>query len=365
MIRRRALIVSAARPSSSGTASWRRVAALIEFLRELGYAVDALILAEGDPGLGAARALRRLADLAAFARPADVNRAVAEMDAEAAYEVAVCASPRFGACLGLFNPLAVRFLDVQRRPRDRQAGRGETLGDEAEAALFAHADVAICSAETEMEPATSLGVEAIRAPFLRLAERRRRPVLEGEDVLAGVWVENESGAIDAAAAFFDEVARRGGGAPPHFAVGGPGAAAITPPTLPWPVTVFGDEIDEVVFYRGLDIAIAPDLSTGAPRLDVCSAMEMGATPLASSSALYGMRRNWRLPHFDRLDKLAEYLFENGQGLRDGRLLSDLRARADWTWAGLQTTAARQRARLSSRIRAHRRAKRRETADEPT
>jgi hypothetical protein len=108
----------------------------------------------------------------------------------------------------------------------------------------------------------------------------------------------------------------------------------------------------MAFYRGLDLAIAPDIEGSAPRLDVLSALECGAAPLASSSALNGLRRRWRLPHFRDLGSMVDFLFNRGGELRDGGLLTELRARADWTWSGLVTASARQRERLNREIRAN-------------
>jgi hypothetical protein len=47
--------------------------------------------------------------------------------------------------------------------------------------------------------------------------------------------------------------------------------------------------------------------------------------------------------------MAEYVFERGSDLRDGRLLADLRARADWTWSGLSVAAAQQQRELMRAI----------------
>ena len=47
---------------------------------------------------------------------------------------------------------------------------------------------------------------------------------------------------------------------------------------------------------------------------------------------------------------AHLWYRMGAEMRDGRLLAELRARADWTWNGLAAAAARQRARLIEALR---------------
>lgn len=313
----RCLIVTDAAPARTGAPDWRRFATVAGHYREMGVETVGLCLAgEEARSVAGAGLLREQVDEPAFAAPEDAGAAAVALDARFGFDVvhALAGDASLGS------------------PRVRVV---EATGGGA-------ADVAIVY---EPEDAAEEGAEVVVAPFLRRAVRRSRPRVSDGAVLAGVWVEADEAAIGATRALFDEISRRGGGHAPNFVIAGPGAAAVDPPHLPNPVTVLGAETSERVFHRGVDIAVFPDLPetrVRTPRYDVIGALELGATPLAPEAALTGLGAYWRLPRFSSLEELAEYLFERGRDLREGGLLAELRARADWTWSGVAGAASEQR-----------------------
>ena len=320
---RRCLIVTSARPSATGAADWRRVVDLAAFHRQSGFEVAALCLDDGAGRAADAYAhLARIAERPAFALIDDAEDAVAELQRRYCYAIHHFAG-------GAPTPRADALTIV-----DGAEGGGEN--DEG---------VRVSFDQTDAE-------ETVEAPLLRRAYRTTRSRIPGARILAGCWVEDEARSINAARGLFEAILKRGGGFAPNFAIAGPGAAKVAPPRLPSPVTVL-EETAERVFYRGLDIALFPDAPTGAtahmPRYDALAALELGATPLVSDSALTGIRAYWRLPRFASLPELAEYLLENGRALNDGGLMAELRARADWTWSGVADAAGRQRKALAEAI----------------
>lgn len=228
-------------------------------------------------------------------------------------------------------------------------------------------DVFACFESGEVQRIRDNGMSAIVAPYLGSTAPLFRSRPPRDHVLAGCWVERSPRAVDAVSAFFEQVRGRCGGAAPNFIVAGPGADQVTLPVLPVPVAVGTPSLSEQVFYRGVDLAICPDLPVGGEgtpvRYDVITALQLGAKPLVSVSALTGLRESWRLPWFDDLYAMAEYVFERGRDLRAGTLLADLRARADWTWSGLSVVAARQRAELIHAIQQTKDEKKRQAYDQ--
>ncbi|MEL7463688.1 MAG: hypothetical protein AAFN79_06455 [Pseudomonadota bacterium] len=323
---RRCLIVSDARPSATGASDWRRIVELATFHREAGFEVTALCL---DDGVGraadgeACAHLARIAANPAFARAEDAADAIGDLHRRFAFSIHHVAGPT--------APARSDALLI--------AEGAENGGCEEDLRI------SFDRPETDDD-------DVIEAPLLRRAYRMTRARIPGARVLAGCWVEDEPRSIDAARGLFDAILTRGGGFAPNFAIAGPGAAKVAPPRLPAPVTVL-EETAERVFYRGLDIALFPDAPTGAtahmPRYEALTALELGATPLVSESALTGIRSYWRLPSFVSLPDLAEYLLENGRALTEGGLMAELRARADWTWSGVAEAAGRQRRALADAI----------------
>lgn len=316
----RCLIVTDARPAESGAPRWRRFAMVADYYREAGLETVGLCLApDGERDAARAGILRARVDAPAFAAPESAAAAAASLEARFGFDVVHAMTGDAIACRG------VRVVETP--------DPGSTDADVA--VLFE-------PAEAEGEGAAP---QTIVAPLLRAGFRRSRPRVAQGGVLAGVWVEADEAAIGAARSFFAEISRRGGGFAPSFVIAGPGAALVAPPRLPTPVTTLGPETTEQIFHRGLDLAVFPDLpeaGAGAPRYDVIGALELGATPLAPETALTGLRDCWRLPRFSSLEHLAEYLFEKGRDLREGGLLAELRARADWTWSGVAGAASEQR-----------------------
>jgi hypothetical protein len=345
------LLITDASPTASGAPDWRRYLALAEHYRTAGYQTFGLLANEGETDANSIRWLRQATDQCAVCSGLEAATAVSALSHRYGFEVAHAASARLGWALGGPNRDLVRIVDMQERPQALYRRLGWSLSEEEERSFFNHADLVVTADRADAKFVTELGHGAVEAPFLRRGLRLQHPPITGGRFLAGLWVEASPSAIETVEAFFDTIRERGGGAAPNFAIAGPGALKIALPTLPYPVTVTPPDMEERIFYRSLDLCIAPDLFGGAPRLDVMSALEMGATPLASSSALTGVRQRWRLPHFGNLHSLSEYLFEKGDQMRDGGLLPELRARADWTWASLSNVAARHRERLNSRIRA--------------
>lgn len=346
---KRCMLITDAEPARSGGPDWRRFGALAEHYRLSGYAVDGLVINEGLIGVEAMKQLRDVVNHAALAPFAHAALAMRRLVERGGHDVVHVGTPLLGHILNITPKSAVRIVDMLERPSTAAARAAHVLASDEEAALFAFAELIVAADNDGVIYADERGCAAVAAPFVRQADRLRRPPVRGGRFLAGLWVEKAATAIMAVSAFFDAVRARGGGGAPNFAIAGPGAASIRTPALPYPVTVMPDDIDERVFYRGLDILIAPDLHGGAPRLDILSALEMGATPLASSAGLTGLIDRWRLPHFGDLASMAEYVFEKGQQMRDGGLLTELRARADWTWTSLSNQAAQDRATLNKEI----------------
>lgn len=349
---RRCLLVTDAEPARSGGPDWRRFCALAEQYRLSGYAVDGLVVCDRLIGAANVAHLRRAVDQMALTPFARAPEAIRRLVARGGHRVAHVGTPLLGHALGAAPRSAVRIVDMLEAPTAAAARAAHVLAEDEEAALFAHADLVVVADADGAAYAEGRVEDVVIAPFVRQADRLRRPPVRGGRFLAGLWVEQAATAVMAVSAFFDAVRARGGGGAPNFAIAGPGARGIRTPALPHPVTVMPDDIDERVFYRGLDILMAPDLTGGAPRLDILSGLEMGATPLASTAALTGLVDRWRLPHFGDLASMSEYVFEKGQQMRDGGLLAELRARADWTWTSLSNSAAQDRARLNRAIGDH-------------
>lgn len=326
---RRSLIAFTARPGETGAADWRRVVMLCALHRDLKLEVTALcLLPDGEARAEWAARLRDVAAQAAFARIADAKDAITALDRRWGFGVIHC-------CQGC------------------SCGDADRTG----AAIFCEtSDPHHCAAGvTRVTFAETAPAGEISAALLWSGLRFTRARLTGERILAGCWVEDDPRAIGAARAFFEAILRRGGGFAPNFALAGPGADAVGPPRLPYPVTVLDRDTPEKVFYRGVDIAVFPEVAAGAsaglPRYEAIEALELGATPLVTDPALIGVERAWRLPRFPSVAALAEFLLENGRALSEGGMMAELRARADWTWSGIADMAARQRAALSGDISA--------------
>lgn len=340
---RRVLLILDAPPAKTGAAAWRRYRMLARYFTSNQFATTALYVTDQGASAAAMRWLMATADQVAICPRAEMMTAARHLDLRGHYDVACAMSPDLSAALS--GPTrALRLIDLQAPVTEDEQ---EVLSRQLEAA-----SIILTAEPAQTRFVESLDLNAAETPALIDGARKIRPRLRRSQLLAGVWVEKDEISINATRAFFDEIVARGGGGAPNFAIAGPGAAEITPPPLPFPVTHMGEGLEEMAFYRGLDIAVAPDLEGSAPRLDVVSALECGASPLASSSALNGLRRRWRLPHFRGLGDMADFLFNRGGELRDGGLLTELRARADWTWSGLVTASARQRERLNREIRAN-------------
>lgn len=340
----RCLIVADAAPSAVGSPAWRRARMFVDVYRAAGLRPHLLSLhADEDaaPTADAVAAMRALADDVAVAETAASGHVVEALDARWSFNVIHVAASAAPDWIGA-RRRAVRISDGVSALMDRA-----TL-----AARAVHTDVFLTTTDAEMEAVRETGRAAVTATYLRRATRRPGRRVAADRVLAGCWIEPSEASAASAQALFDALRRRGGGAPPAFAIGGGGAPQVAPPPLPQPVLAVGANIDERVFYRGLDVALFPaqDEAASDVRLEIATALELGATPLVSAAALTGLASAWRAPRFDDLDAFAEYLFERGRDLRDGGLLAELRARADWTWSGLQGEAANQRAALMSALR---------------
>ena len=330
---RRALIVSDARPSHTGATSWRRFCMLTEVLRGFGLGVDAIVVRSGDETPADTRALLgEVGDLQIVAS-GDLDWWIGRAMRRRDYQSVVLTSPALGQHAA--HSAKLRIVDMQSPGGSFDQDSG--------------ADLILTGDKKSADLAAEMGCNVLEAPFFGAGVRKQRPALKKQRPLAGCWVEQSHEAVEAVRRLFSKIEERGGGGCPNFALAGPGAGAVHPPRLPFPVSLMPPDTDERVFYRGLDLAMVPCLEEGAPRLDVVSALEHGATPLASSAALGGLRRRWRLPHFGRLDQMADFLFERGGEMRDGGLLVELRARADWTWSGLVTAAARTRVKLGRQL----------------
>lgn len=340
---RGALLILDAPPSATGAAAWRRYLMLARYFASNQFTVTALFLSDNDAGADAVRWLMATADQVAISLRHQAETTARRLDLRDHYDVACAMTPDLTPALS--GPArALRLVDLQAPVTEENQ---ETL-----AQRLSSANIVLTAEPSQTRFVETLGISTAETPALIDGARKIRPRLRKSQLLAGIWVENDDTSIAATRAFFDEIVSRGGGGAPNFAIAGPGAAAIAPPPLPFPVTHMEDGLAEMAFYRGLDLAVAPDIEGKAPRLDVVSALECGAAPLASSSALNGLRRRWRLPHFRNLGDMADFLFNRGGELRDGGLLTELRARADWTWSGLVTASARQRERLNREIRAN-------------
>lgn len=340
---RRVLLILDAPPSKTGAAAWRRYLMLARYFASNQFATTALYVSDHGASPDAMRWLMATADQVATSPRGEMVTTARYLDVRDHFGVACAMSPSLASALS--GPArALRMIDLQA-PVDEE--EQETLSHQLGAA-----SLVLTAEPAQTRFVETLGLRAAETPALIDGARKMRPRLRKSQLLAGAWVEKDETSINATRAFFDEVVSRGGGGAPNFAIAGPGAAEITPPPLPFPVTHMGEDLEEMVFYRGLDLAVAPDIEGKAPRLDVVSALESGASPLASWSALNGLRRGWRLPHFRNLGDMADFLFNRGGELRDGGLLTELRARADWTWSGLVTASASQRERLNREIRAN-------------
>lgn len=340
---RRVLLILDAPPAKTGAAAWRRYLMLARYFASNHFATTALFVTDQGASTAEIRWLMATADQVAICPRGDMATAARQLDLREYFDVACAMSPDLAAALS--GPTrALRLIDLQAPVLEDEQ---ETLSQQLGAA-----SIILTAEPAQTRFVETLDLKAAETPALIDGARKIRPRLRKAQLLAGAWVERDEISINATRAFFDEVVARGGGGAPNFAIAGPGAAEITPPPLPFPVTHMGEDLEEMAFYRGLDLAVAPDLEGKAPRLDVVSALECGAAPLASSSALNGIRRRWRLPHFRNLGDMADFLFNRGGELRDGGLLTELRARADWTWSGLVTASARQRERLNREIRAN-------------
>lgn len=340
---RRILLILDAPPSATGAAAWRRYLMLARYFSSSDFIVTTLYTAEVDIGAKATQWLMATADRVAICPRQEIESASRRLDLSEHFDVACALIPDLAAAL--HGPVrALRLIDLQAPVTEEE--------QEALSQSLSRADIVLTAEPAQTRFVETLGPKAAETPALIDGARKIRPRLRKAQLLAGVWVEKDDISINATRAFFDEIVARGGGGAPNFAIAGPGASEITPPPLPFPVTHMDESLAEEAFYRGLDLAVAPDTEGKAPRLDVVSALECGAAPLASSSALNGLRRRWRLPHFRTLGDMADFLFNRGGELRDGGLLTELRARADWTWSGLVTASARQRERLNREIRAN-------------
>lgn len=340
---RRALLILDAPPAETGGAAWRRFLMLARYFSSNRFSITALYVSDHAAGSEAARWLMGASDQVAMCPRAEIETAARRLDQREYFDIAFALTPDLTPALA--GPArALRLADLQAPVTEEN--------QEALAQRLTVVDLVLTAEPAQTRFIETLGLKAAEAPALIDGARKIRPRLRKSQLLAGVWVELDDISISATRAFFDEVVARGGGGAPNFVIAGPGARMITPPPLPFPVTHLDESLQETAFYRGLDLAVAPDTVGQAPRLDVVSALECGAAPLASSSALNGLRRRWRLPHFRTLGDMADFLFNRGGELRDGGLLTELRARADWTWSGLVTASARQRERLNREIRAN-------------
>lgn len=327
----RALIVTAASPSATGAADWRRAVTLSEFYRESGFETVGLCLRDSGapPGQEPAAIVRNVFQNSAFSSASALDDALTVL------------AQRYGFTVAHFTGEAVRS--------SHRLKPALVIGDESPCDNEDFTDIRVGFEDS--------GVDGPRlaAPLLRRAQRLTRGrIASGERILAGCWVEDEPRSIGSAQALFRAISEKGGGYGPNFALAGPGAHMVSPPRLPNPPTIMSASVSERIFYRGVDIALFPDAPVGEtahlPRYDVLAALEYGATPMVSDSALIGLKPHWRLPRFAALEHLAEYLFEEGKALREGGLMAELRARADWTWSGLSGAAANQRSRLIGAIR---------------
>ncbi|MEM8752514.1 MAG: hypothetical protein AAGF90_06025, partial [Pseudomonadota bacterium] len=344
---RRALLVSDA---ATGDGRWARLARTAGWYADLGFEIAALRLGEANPGAPAVRRWREaLRAEIACARPDAAPAALARLDDAAAFDV-----------IHLDAPSAPPWIAAGRRGF-RVAERPAALAAEGALPGWAeHVDAFLAVVPDDEAAIETTGRPGFAAAFLgrfapRPAPLRRRRAPGPR--LAGLWLDGDEGPQAAAAALLDAVRRRGGGAPPRFLIGGPAAASLDPPPLPHPAVVVDAPRAARVFHRGLDLSLFPEAGgvderrrACGPRVDLLEALEAGATPIASSAALHGLGRFWRLPRFDDLEAFAEYLFERGRDLRDGGLSAELRARADWTWAGLRDASATQGAALAAAIR---------------
>ncbi|MGB0507097.1 MAG: hypothetical protein ACPGGK_12955, partial [Pikeienuella sp.] len=281
------LLITDASPTASGGPEWRRYLALAEHYKTAGYQTFGLLAPEQDLDSASVHWLRRATDQCAVCNGIEVASTVAALSERYSFSVAHAASTRLGWALGAEQAGLVRIVDMQQRPKVLYDQLGWSLSDEEERSFFNQTDLVITADRADAKFVAELGHEAVEAPLLRRGRRLQHPPITGGRFLAGLWVEESATAIEAVDAFFQTIRERGGGAAPNFAIAGPGASKIELPALPFPITVTPPEMEERVFYRSLDLCIAPDLHGGAPRLDVMSALEMGATPLASSSALTG------------------------------------------------------------------------------
>ena len=340
---RRVLLITDAPPAKTGTAAWRRYRMIARYFAGNHFAITTLFVSDVTPGAGAIRWLMATADHLAICPRTEVEAAARNLDRRDHFDVACALTPDLAP--GLSGPSrALRVIDLQAPVAEEE--------QEALAQRLSAAALVLTAEPPQTRLVETLGISTAETPALIDGARKIRPRLRKSQLLAGTWVEKDETSISATRAFFDEIVARGGGGAPNFAIAGPGASEISPPPLPFLVTHIDESLEEMAFYRGLDLAIAPDIEGSAPRLDVLSALECGAAPLASSSALNGLRRRWRLPHFRDLGSMVDFLFNRGGELRDGGLLTELRARADWTWSGLVTASARQRERLNREIRAN-------------
>ncbi len=340
---RSALMILDASPAKTGTAEWRRYLMLARYFTSNQFTITALYVADDPPGAAAMTWLMATARHVAICPLHEIARATANLDLRENFDVICALTPDLAQAFSSPHR-ALRMIDLQAPVTEEE--------QEVLAQRLSTATIVLTAEPAQTRFVETLGLTAAETPALIDGARKIHPRLRRSQLLAGAWVEKDETSINATRAFFDEVVARGGGGAPNFVIAGPGAAEITPPPLPFPVTHVDESVEEIAFYRALDIAVAPDTEGRAPRLDVVSALECGAAPLASSSGLNGLRRRWRLPHFRDLGALADFLFERGGELRDGGLLTELRARADWTWSGLVTASARQRERLNREIRAN-------------
>ncbi len=342
----RCLIVTAAEPSASGAPAWRRFLMLADHYAASGLTVFGLNLHTRPIPQRLVPFLRDAVAGFALAPFDQARTAIERMDRRWAFDVVHLTVPN--APLDLLSGCAgVRLADLPDSASLKVAPSVWVAERRRAVDLF------ITFERDEATLLRETGAPFVRAAHLGRAARLSRTRPKRAELLAGCWVEPTPRAIEAVSAFLDQVRQRGGGAAPRFVVAGPGAVDVILPDLPVPVVRQGDAMAERVFYRGIDVAICPDLAVAGGdtpvRYDVVTALELGATPLVSASALTGLRESWRLPWFDDLYAMAEYVFERGHDLRDGGLLADLRARADWTWSGLTVAAGQQRTALMQAI----------------
>ncbi|MFN3262727.1 MAG: hypothetical protein ACE37J_19445 [Pikeienuella sp.] len=310
----RVLLVSDLDPARA-----RRRGSLLAFLREAGAAAEALALVSAPPGAEAAARLRAAGAVPGFAAPGEASAAAASLHLSRPFDLVLVANPADFA-----PPPGPRLI------LDRVAGATGPGG------------LALTETEGEAEGVRPAGGEAFAAPWLGAGRRRARAARPGPRPLAGLWAETPG----PAEALFAAMRARGGGLQPDLLVGGPAAAALAPPPLPFPPAFAPEGTAEAVFWRAVDFALFPE-GAGAEALD---ALARGATPLVAGPAPFGRADIWRLPLFESAPALAEYLFERGRDLRHGGLAAELRARADWTWSGWAGAAAEARARLRAALR---------------